>query len=126
MENAIQNTFNKIVDEKLSCDDGAGEWIKDFQKSKDPKFKGKSKEKRKDMALGAYYGQCDEDVDQGPLYVEYAGEMTGEKPFDMGDGEKYEYCWAIYPDGRKDIAVYRYRGDVCVAYDVFKRWYNIK
>lgn len=34
----------------------AGEIIKDFQKSKNPKFKGKSKEQRKKQALGAYYG----------------------------------------------------------------------
>ena len=32
----------------------AGDYIKDFQKSKAPQFKGKSKEKRRKMAIAAY------------------------------------------------------------------------
>mgnify|MGYP001307500556 FL=1 len=32
----------------------AGDYIKDFQKSDAPQFKGKSKEKRKEMAIAAY------------------------------------------------------------------------
>ncbi len=35
----------------------AGTIIKDFEKSDNPKFAGKSKEERKRMALGAYYGK---------------------------------------------------------------------
>lgn len=35
----------------------AGEIIKDFQDSDDPKFAGKSKEERRRMALGAYYSK---------------------------------------------------------------------
>jgi hypothetical protein len=31
------------------------DWIKDFQESDDPKFNGKSKEKRREMAIAAYY-----------------------------------------------------------------------
>lgn len=45
------------VDEVLSKKAPAGEWIKDFQKSDNPKFAGKSKEKRKQMALAAYYAK---------------------------------------------------------------------
>jgi hypothetical protein len=44
------------VQEVITKKTPAGEIISDFQKSKNPKFKGKSKAKRKDMALGAYYG----------------------------------------------------------------------
>ena len=44
------------VDEVITKKTPAGEIIKDFQKSKNAKFKGKSKEERKRMALGAYYG----------------------------------------------------------------------
>ena len=32
----------------------AGDYVKDFQKSKAPQFKGKSKEKRRKMAIAAY------------------------------------------------------------------------
>jgi hypothetical protein len=33
---------------------GAGEYVKDFQDSDAPQFKGKSKEKRQKMAIAAY------------------------------------------------------------------------
>ena len=42
------------VDEVLKVSDGASAWIKDFQSSDAPQFKGKSMDKRKEMAL-AYY-----------------------------------------------------------------------
>ena len=45
------------VDEVLSKSASAGEWISDFVYSDNPKFKGKSKEKRKQMALAAYYAK---------------------------------------------------------------------
>ena len=50
------------VAEVLTKSMGAGKWIKDFVKSKNPKFAGKSKEKRKEMALGAFYSK--EEVEQ--------------------------------------------------------------
>lgn len=43
------------LDEVLKVSDGAEAWIKDFVGSDDPKFKGKSKKERIDMALGAFY-----------------------------------------------------------------------
>lgn len=39
----------------LSVSSGASAWIDDFVNSTDPRFEGKSKEKRKQMALGAFY-----------------------------------------------------------------------
>ena len=42
------------VDEILKVSDGASAWIKDFQSSDAPQFKGKSMDKRKEMALAAY------------------------------------------------------------------------
>jgi hypothetical protein len=44
-----------VVNEVLSKDDPASKWISDFVKSDNPKFEGKSKKKRINMALGAYY-----------------------------------------------------------------------
>ncbi len=43
------------VNEVLKVSAGAGEWIKDFQDSENPKFSGKSKEQRKKQALAAFY-----------------------------------------------------------------------
>lgn len=55
-----KNMFKSVdeqLDEVLSKDASAGDWIKDFISSDDPKFAGKSKEKRKQMALAAYYSK---------------------------------------------------------------------
>ena len=46
----------KKLEEVLTKKTSAGEMIDDFVHSDNPKFAGKSKEKRKQMALGAYYG----------------------------------------------------------------------
>ena len=45
------------LDEVLTKKTSAGETISDFVHSDNPKFAGKSKEKRKQMALGAYYSK---------------------------------------------------------------------
>jgi hypothetical protein len=42
------------IEEKLNPSMGAGEYIKDFQKSDAPQFKGKSKEKKRMMGIAAY------------------------------------------------------------------------
>lgn len=44
----------EVLNEKLKVSDGAGAWVKDFQKSDAPQFKGKSKEERQKMAIAAY------------------------------------------------------------------------
>lgn len=41
------------LDEKLSADDDMGDWIDDFYKSDAPQFKGKSRAKRRQMAIAA-------------------------------------------------------------------------
>lgn len=42
------------LDEVLKPSMGAGEYVKDFEKSDNPKFSGKSKDKRREMAIAAY------------------------------------------------------------------------
>lgn len=130
MQNKINESHNKVLDETMSCDDDAGEWISDFQNSKDSRFKGDSKEKRKQKALAARYAKCegvDESVEgEEPYIVEYDGEMTGETPFTLGDGYKYQYVWAKYPNGKRDIGVYAFAGDLVYAYNWFRKAYNIK
>ena len=52
------------VAEVLTKSMGAGKWIKDFVKSRNPRFAGKSKEKRKEMALGAFYSKEEVSFDE--------------------------------------------------------------
>ena len=51
----------------LKVSDGIAAWIKDFQKSDAPQFKGKSKEQRRDQAVAAYLS-----AKRGPLKKEDA------------------------------------------------------
>lgn len=56
----LKTAYDKLnkesyIEEKLSVEDGVKAWIDDFIKSDDPRFEGKSKAERREMALGAYY-----------------------------------------------------------------------
>lgn len=51
---SVEYIFDQQLEEKLQVSDGAGKWIRDFQASDNPKFAGKSKEKRREMAIAAY------------------------------------------------------------------------
>jgi hypothetical protein len=58
------------------------------------------------------------------MYVGYLKPYGDEKPFIVHtpDGpQKFEYCWAEYPDGKHDIAVYAYAGDVTYGYKWFRK-----
>jgi hypothetical protein len=50
----FQTPDKRVVYEELKVSDGVEVWIKDFQDSDAPQFKGKSKEKRREMAVAAY------------------------------------------------------------------------
>lgn len=64
------------------------------------------------------------------MYVAYVKPYGTEKPFTIHTPngiEKFEYCWAQYPDGRNDIGVYAYRGDIVYGYKWFRKHFlNIK
>ena len=49
------------INEVLAKDADMGDYIDDFVKSDAPQFKGKSKEKRKEMAIAAYYAKNEQD-----------------------------------------------------------------
>ena len=52
---SFKEFVNQIqTNEKLVKDADAGEYIKDFEKSNAPQFKGKTKENRKKMAIAAF------------------------------------------------------------------------
>jgi hypothetical protein len=69
-----EQIMDELINEVLGKNAEAGDWIKDFVSSDDPKFAGKSKDKRKEMALAAYYAkQKNEEVDVAEL-LDYLSE----------------------------------------------------
>ena len=56
--------LDQQINEVLSKDASAGDWIHDFIHSDNPKFADKSKKERQKMALGAYYAKQNEEVEQ--------------------------------------------------------------
>ena len=56
--------FKQMYGEKLGKGADMGDYIKDFEKSDSPQFKGKSKEKRKDMAIAAYLSRNETMIDE--------------------------------------------------------------
>jgi hypothetical protein len=55
--------LDELIYEVMSQDASAGDYIHDFIHSDNPKFAGKSKAKRKEMALAAYYSKKNEEVE---------------------------------------------------------------
>lgn len=56
-EDYSEEQLDEMINEVLGKDATAGDWISDFVHSDDPKFAGKSKKKRQQMALAAYYAK---------------------------------------------------------------------
>jgi hypothetical protein len=54
--------LDELIYEVMSKDASAGDYIHDFIHSDNPKFAGKSKAKRKEMALAAYYSKKNEEA----------------------------------------------------------------
>ena len=54
--------LDELINEVMAKDASAGDWIHDFVHSDNPKFAGKSKAKRKEMALAAYYSKKNEEA----------------------------------------------------------------
>ena len=61
----LDDRVNGFLSEKLKKSDDMGTWIKDFYDSDAPQFKGKSKAKRRQMAVAAKLDAMDED---GPCW----------------------------------------------------------
>lgn len=77
--------LDQMIFEVLSKDASSAEWIHDFIHSDDPKFAGKSKEKRKQMALAAYYSkQRNEEVQKADIPA-YLRKAKGDKPLELKD-----------------------------------------
>ena len=59
----LSESVNQNLQEKLKKSDSMGTWIKDFYDSDAPQFKGKSKAKRRQMAIAAKLDAMDESVE---------------------------------------------------------------
>jgi len=70
--------LDAMIAEVLKASDDAGKWIGDFVKSDNPKFAGKSKEKRKQMALAAYYAAQKKESTDYESFIELDEEVQGE------------------------------------------------
>jgi len=67
-ENYEEPILNEMINEVLSKDASAYDYIHDFVHSDNPKFAGKSKAERKKQALAAYYAKKNEEyVEEGML-----------------------------------------------------------
>jgi len=95
--------------------------------NKTPKNTLKITQEQYDRIFGSKILKEDKDktVDKDPLYVEYYKEMSGEEPFEM-NGNKYQYVWAKYPDGKVDVGVYAFGQDLVYAYDKFKTMHKLQ
>ena len=51
--------------------------------------------------------------------VQYDSDRTGEDPFEL-NGIKWQFVNAIYPDGKRDIGVYRFGHDLVYGYEWFR------
>ncbi len=65
-----------VVDEKLTSKSKPETYIKDFQKSDTPQFKGKSKEKKRQMAIAAYMANKNEGAKPDYLDLDKDGNKT--------------------------------------------------
>jgi len=113
------------VDEVLKSSDTASKWIHDFVHSKNPKFKGKSKEERIKMALGAKQAATEEvELEEADTKVRNRfggvkithpthGEFTGNYDPDAHTVDTPEAAVDIevkHPDGKKSNLMMDHNG----------------
>jgi hypothetical protein len=79
-----ERELDMLINEVLSKDAPAGKWIGDFVQSDAPQFAGKSTEKRKQMALAAYYSA---QKNESTEYDSFLSEEGNPKPL-IGQGAK--------------------------------------
>jgi len=84
--------FKQMFGEKLPAGADMGDYIDDFKKSDAPQFKGKSKEKRKDMAIAAFKSKSED-------FTHYPGQVDSKKDQKDGDWVKGDPLEPIEFDG---------------------------
>ena len=113
--NIVQSTFEKIQG-YVNRVNGASPNSKKFQIKKQMRQKV-----AKEMGMEEGVGTEDPN---NPLYVEYVKDMPHEEPFMQG-GQKFQFVQAKYPNGKLDIGVYAFSGDIVYGYEAFRKMYNI-
>src|SRR5258708_30176801 len=66
-----------LIVEKTGSNKSMDDWITDFQRSNDPRFRGKSKAERRMMAMAAYYHARNEEEEIEWQYSEVDGIFVG-------------------------------------------------
>jgi len=84
--------FKQMFGEKLPAGADMGDYIDDFKKSDAPQFKGKSKDKRKDMAIAAFKSKSED-------FTHYPGQVDPKKDQKDGDWVKGDPLEPIEFDG---------------------------
>lgn len=80
----IKEKIKKKIDEVLNKNTPMKTWIDDFQKSDNPKFAGKSPEKRRQMAIAARYAAKKEQVEENAYPVQpLLGSHNSDEAVDM-------------------------------------------
>ena len=68
--------------------------------------------------MGSAFLTKEDVVNSDSKIVQYDGEIDGETEFTIND-VRWKYVWAKYPDGKRDIGVYRFGHDLVYDYDWF-------
>lgn len=90
-EDYSEEQLDEMINEVLGKDATAGDWIHDFVHSDNPKFAGKSKKKRQQMALAAYYAkqrneEAELDLDEAePFFQEELEQFMESEEFEQLD-----------------------------------------
>mgnify|MGYP003966482863 CR=1 FL=1 len=106
----------KVKTEKLGKDADQGDYIDDFQKSDAPQFKGKSKEKRKEMAIAAYLSKNESTIVEGLSMI--IKDPKTKKKMQLAANQKVQWNGSNYEtdgvtkkqvlvmrDGRKEVVM---------------------
>ena len=114
--------IGEVITKKTS----AGDIIHDFQKSKNPKFSGKSKEQRKNQALGAYYGMHPEKSNKKESMREskdYKKQNFLFESFNFANmmKEADQTVQEMLEELQKDIGHYKMTGECSPKLDAFLR-----
>ena len=114
----------KYLQEKMDAGEKAEKAIEDMVNAVEDELsvnEPEAKEFVKNYVIGSDVTNESEDLNEvvySQHLVQYDSERTDEEPFYL-NGIKWQYVNAIYPDGKKDIGVYRFDHDLTYSYDWF-------
>lgn len=118
MENSKKKIINKLKEATVDKASMQAKWNNKLDAAKDVVSKSLPGESQEDITnIAAKLATESAEVGFNPV-VQYDSDRNGEEPF-LFDGDKWQYVNAIYPDGKRDIGVYRYGHDMVYDYKWF-------